>query len=634
MKRFLVFSLILFEVFTVSAQTITYSETYKTLQSNLAKGWNTWNTESVFSHVLMPEALAVNICFNNTGNGSSYLKESYLTANIKPEKITPGWHANNGSYTEIIVEWSDNIFKIQTAAKDEQWVALITSIKSTNQIPNIIIESGLLWNHPGRLSLSGNQIIAEAGNKTIIIGTPNKTTSEYIPSNAPYIAIALDGEVGVYAGAPMSIEDIRDFVETNRNEMEKEAMQYENLSEAYRAMSSVLGWNTIYDPENKRVITPVSRAWNSNWGGWVLFDWDTYFAGYMFSLFDKNLAYANVIEMTKSITSGGFIPNFSASYGKVSNDRSQPPVGSFVIKEIYKHYGETWLLTETYDQLLSWNRWWPKNRNNNGYLSWGSNPVSDPKYNWQSNNWQAAAYESGLDNSPMYDNVPFNKSGHVMELADVGLLSLYIWDCQNLSEIAELLGKKEDAKELKGRAEAYGRILKTLWSEEKGIYLNKHTDTDKFSESLSPTNFYPLLTGIPAPEQAKRMIEEHYYNPSEFYSEWVMPSISRSHPAFTEQNYWRGRIWAPMNFLVYVGMANYNFPDARKDLIKKSYNLLIRNWLEKNTINENYNAITGYADDVTTSDPFYHWGALLGFMSFIDDNYIPKPSTKFYLKRK
>jgi hypothetical protein len=82
-----------------------------------------------------------------------------------------------------------------------------------------------------------------------------------------------------------------------------------------------------------------------------------------------------------------------------------------------------------------------------------------------------------------------------------------------------------------------------------------------------------------------------------------------------------------MNFLVYVGMLNYNIPDARKDLVKKSYNLLMRNWFEKGSVNENYNAITGYADDVPTSDPYYHWGALLGFMSFIDDRYIPQPVT-------
>lgn len=634
MKHFLVAILVLLKAVATLSQTITYSNTYKSLQQSLAKGWNTWNTESMLSHVLLPEAIAVNICLNNTSNGTSYLKETFKVREGRAEKLTPGWHAPNGSYTELLVEWSGNTFKVQTAAKGDQWVALITTIKTSSMVPNVIIEAGMLWNYPGRLSMTGNQIIAEAGTKTTIIGTTNKLTTDYIPTNSHYLAIPLVGDIGIYAGNPMSLDDIRSFIETNRNIMEREALEYEGLSEVYRAMCSVLGWNTIYDPQNKRVITPISRSWNSHWGGWVLFNWDTYFVSYMFSLFSKELAYANAVEITKSLTAGGFVPNFSASYGKSSIDRSQPPVGSFVIKEIYKHYGDDWILKETYDELLTWNRWWSENRDNDGYLSWGSNSVSDPDYPWKANNLQAATLESGMDNTPIYDDVIFNKSKHVMEMADVGLLSLYIWDCRNLSEIAELLGKKDDARELRTRADLYGKMLKTLWSEEKGIYLNKRTDTNTFSEVLSPTNFYPLLTGIPSEIQAERMVKDHYFNPSEFFSEWVMPGIARNNKAFTEQNYWRGRIWPPLNFLVYLGVSNYNLPDARKDLVKKSYNLFMQNWMEKGSVYENYNAITGYSDDVGNSDPYYHWGALLGFMAIIEDNYIPKPSTKFFLKRK
>lgn len=611
-----------------------YSATYKNIQQNLAKGWNTWNSESMLSHVLLPEAISVNLCLNNTANGLSYLKESLRTSGTRPERVTPGWHSSDGSYTELVVEWSNNTFKVQTASKGDQWVALITTMESAHMVPNVIIETGLLWNKAGNLKLSNNQIVAEANGKTFIIGSPNEQTTDYIPSNSPYLAVPLAGEVGIYAGTPMKIEEIKDLIETNRNKMEKEAMQYEGLSEVYRAMASVLGWNTIYDPQNKRVITTSSRAWNVNWGGWVLYNTDTYMASYMLSLYNKNLAYANAIEITKSITPLGFVPNFVAPYGKTSIDRSNPPIGSFVVKEIYKHYGEIWFLEETYNELLTWNRWWPKNRNNNGYLSWGSNLVTDLSYPWQTNNWQASACESNLHNSPMYDNAAYNKSAHVMELADVGLLSMYIWDCKNLTEIAEILGKKEDVKELKSRADEYSKMLKSLWNEEIGIYQNKHTDSEKFSDIITPTSFFPLLTELPSQSQAKRMIEEHLFNPSEFFSEWIIPGVSRNQKAFGDQNGFRGRIWPQFNFLVYVGLINYNSGDALKEMVKKSRDLLMRNWIEKNIINESYNAITGYADDDDNNDPYYHCGALLGFISFIDENYIPKPSTKFYIKKK
>ena len=62
------------------------------------------------------------------------------------------------------------------------------------------------------------------------------------------------------------------------------------------------------------------------------------------------------------------------------------------------------------------------------------------------------------------------------------------------------------------------------------------------------------------------MVGEHLLNPGEFWGEWVVPSSPRNDPAFKDQNYWRGRIWGPMNFLVYLGLRNYNLPLARSEL--------------------------------------------------------------------
>ncbi len=34
---------------------------------------------------------------------------------------------------------------------------------------------------------------------------------------------------------------------------------------------------------------------------------------------------------------------------------------------------------------------------------------------------------------------------------------------------------------------------------------------------------------------------------------------------------------------------------------------------------ENYNAILGTGDDVANSDRFYHWGALLGYVQYLEE---------------
>lgn len=46
------------------------------------------------------------------------------------------------------------------------------------------------------------------------------------------------------------------------------------------------------------------------------------------------------------------------------------------------------------------------------------------KSDFVTNYWQEATYESGLDNSPIVDKVPFSKQTHILELADAGLRGL------------------------------------------------------------------------------------------------------------------------------------------------------------------------------------------------------------------
>lgn len=51
---------------------------------------------------------------------------------------------------------------------------------------------------------------------------------------------------------------------------------------------------------------------------------------------------------------------------------------------------------------------------------------------------------------------------------------------------------------------------------------------------------------------------------------------------------------------------------ARKRLAESSRRLLLKEWLEDHHVHENYNSARGVGCDVGNSNPFYHWGGLLG----------------------
>ncbi len=608
---------------------------YRELQKRVARGWNTWNTMSVLSHAHLPEGFAITLGLKNSGTGLPYQRD-FFQANPtlrRNEKIRLGPHADDGSYTELQMQWdadpgrsrdagrpsARNLCVVQSATEGDHLFILVT-VKERDQLrpAHLYVEAGFLWNRPGVVTRRGDVLRAEGGGRVFEVRQTAKDVGDpFGTTNTPYLSAALDGALAIHTGPPKTLDEVKAIVARRQGEHAERLGKWGEHAELFTAMQTILAWNLVYDPENDRAISPVSRLWNANWGGYVLFDWDTYFAAFMYSLYNEDLAYANAVEVTKGWTKRGFVPNFASAYGLKSEDRSQPPVGSLMALEIHERHPKAWFLEEVYNELLAWNRWWPGARNCQGALCWGSDPETQT-LDGTTHSWQAALYESGLDNSPMYDGVPFNSKTNVLEMADVGLTGLYVADCRALAEIATILGRPADATELRTRGEKYATALRGLWDQKSGIYLNRRTDTGEASAKLSPTHFYPLIAKVPTPAQAERMVREHYFNPAELHGEWVIPSIARNVSGFHDQNYWRGRIWGPMNFLVYLGFRNYDLPDARADLARRSNDLLMKSWRSDGAIYENYNAITGAGNDVTSSDAFYHWGALLGVITLLE----------------
>ena len=604
---------------------------YRALQNKLCQGWNTWSANSVLAHVHLPDGFALTLGLKSAGYGRMY-QDWFFQANEtarRPEKIRLGPHADDGSFTELTLEWktqdfrpdSNNILLVQSATENDQQYILITVKKRDSLRPaHLIVETGFYWNRPGTVQRDGQLLRARSGMASArgyeVRATAPDIQDPFVTANAPYLSLVLDGQIAVYTGPEKTLDVVKAIIDSHRAAHLARLAARAQASEVFTAMQTILAWNLTYDPANDRAISPVSRMWSAGWGGYVLFDWDTYFAAYMYGLYNRDLAFANAVEVTKGITRRGFIPNCYSAYNIHSDDRSQPPVGSLMVLELYKRHRERWFLAEVYDELLRWNRWWPTARDANGLLAWGSDDVPQ-LVDGITHNFQAALFESGLDNSPMYDGVPFNPRANRLEMADVGLNALYVADCRALAEIATILGKPEEARELQTRGSRYAASLGTLWDEKTGMYLNKRTDTGEFSPKLSPTNFYPLIAKVPTQQQAERM-QAHYFNPAEFQGEWVIPAIARNVPGFQDQQYWRGRIWGPMNFLVYLGLRNYDLPAARADLVERSSRLLMKSWESDRAVYENYNAITGRGNDVRSSDAYYHWGALLGVLSLLE----------------
>jgi hypothetical protein len=130
-----------------------------------------------------------------------------------------------------------------------------------------------------------------------------------------------------------------------------------------------------------------------------------------------------------------------------------------------------------------------------------------------------------------------------------------------------------------------------------------------FSERLAPCNFYPLMTCDVEPEQAERVMKT-LLDPEKFWGEFVCPTVARNDPSFPNQNYWRGKVWGPTNYLMWLGLKRYASETTRREFAEKSVKLFMKNWDADGTCHENF-----LASGEGSSDPHYTWGALLNLIA-------------------
>src|ERR1039458_6822331 len=442
---------------------------YRQVQRRLAQGWNTWDVNSVTTHVLLPEGLAIHVGLrHNTANGSGGFLGDTLEGRRTPdaEQIFHGQHSWDGSYTDLRLSWKDHAWRIQSAHDGKHLVLLASPLQSEFEStipPTIVFSVNFLWGRPGTAMDRAGFIETHGESGTVPIfctcsdsqTLQNSTGRSDVPApqtadlsvHAPYFSADFTGSVGVSTGKPRSLAEIEAILRRQQG-AHQESVPGGPVATILNAIQTTLGWNTIYDPVNRRVITPVGREWSVASGGFVLFEWNTMFTATMAATGDRDLAYANVVEILRGETPQGFIPNYTRALtgDQVTYDRSQPPIGSLTLLGLYEKFHDHWLLEEAFQPLLRWNRWWPAHRDIHGYLAWGSHGDNLPLdlIDKARGMRQGAIYESGMDNSPMYAGAVYNPSTGLLEFADVGLMSMYVADCDSLAKIARILGKSAE----------------------------------------------------------------------------------------------------------------------------------------------------------------------------------------------
>lgn len=605
----------------------------RALYDRLARGWNTWDVSSVTAQVLMPDRLRVNLVL-------VHRDRSVYTGNAVWDQVERfGEHAADGAYTDLTLRVLEGAYRVQSAARGTSLAIQVTPVRPLEGVYAAVEVSGVWGSRPGLEHRGDDTLIARLPTGSLRIRSHGPVAlPPWNPMTAAHLVVAADGPVwfsvegddragsanqSPAGNADLSLAGNADQALASASAAWSASMvQAEGeLEEGLAALRRSLLWNMIYEPRSRRVVTPVSRNWcqrrdGLKFGHYVLFGWDTFFAALQFGLMGRDLAYAAFFSILEEHTADGMVPNCGAG-SWTTLDRSEPQVGSLCAWKLYQQFGDRWFLEECFERLLAWNRWRFRHRdfNGDGLLEIASTPDRRDRNDGFVDARQSALYESGLDNSPMWDRARFNPDTGCLELSFAGLNAEMAADCEALAKIAALLGRAAERSELLAARQRLGALINAqLWDEARGTWLNRHW-SGELDPVLAPMHFFPITAGVASADQARRFIDEHLLNEKELWGEFVIPTVSRSEPSFRDQDYWRGRIWAPTNFLVGEGLFRCGRFDVWHEVVSRGLKLLLKTWRERGVVGENYDAITGDAGKPGThSDPFYHWGALLAYM--------------------
>ncbi|MEQ8965259.1 MAG: trehalase family glycosidase [Azospirillaceae bacterium] len=386
---------------------------------------------------------------------------------------------------------------------------------------------------------------------------------------------------------------------------------------ALEAIEDVVAWNTVHDPVNRRPYTALSRFWNlKKFGGFGVWLDDIFYHALMAGLFDPGVARENLAAVTAGQTEAGNLPCLLTGNDRWV-DRSQPPIGAYVVAALAERIGDAGLVERYYPALARNHAWWWRARDplGTGLVAYGSSDVGDGLYKGTA---LGCRNESAMDNSPVHDEFAFDPATRTLDGVDVGLNSLLALDAELLAGMAERLGLEAEAAAHRATAARLAeRISTCLWDEARGVFANRHRD-GRFVRAVAPTSFFPLLCGAATAEQRARLLADWFDPPARFGGRFRLTSVARDDPAYGDNVYWRGRTWPPLNFLTWLGLRRAGEDARAAALAADSWSLFAGPWAADRIAAENYSADTGEATDQPDTDTFYGWSALLPYMAVAD----------------
>lgn len=361
---------------------------------------------------------------------------------------------------------------------------------------------------------------------------------------------------------------------------------------------------------------PGPRLYPHQWS------WDSAFIAIGYAHYDKRRAIKELTHLFESQWKNGLLPQivFEPHFGEYfpgvgfwhaerspdaprnrkTSGIGQPPLHATAVLRLYRQLKDAAhareFLEYAYPHLRAWHEYLYRERDPEGE---GLVYIRHP-------------WESGMDNSPMWDEIfqrlqlrrdqiptyrrvdtqliaaqdrpvssEYDRFAYLVQLfaerdydearirhdcpflvQDVLFNTLLCQAERDLAEVARILG--DDSSTFEARAQKTAQALeRKFWDEEHGIYLDFDLVAGRPIYAYVAANFVPLFAGIPNKGRAGRMVETMEgtgfgLGAKDYYP---VPSYDGYGFGFSPVQYWRGPVWANINWLLMHGLKRYGFDE-------------------------------------------------------------------------
>ncbi len=374
---------------------------------------------------------------------------------------------------------------------------------------------------------------------------------------------------------------------------------------------------------------PSPRQYPHQW------NWDSAFIALGLAHFDLPRALVEVRSLLRAQWRDGMVPhiiyptgasdyfpppefwqteNLSHAGDIPSSALTQPPILATIINIIRNtqhasRFTFHAFLREIFPRLLAWHRWLHTARDADGT---GLPCLIHP-------------WESGMDNSPLWadaldritprDLPPFTRRDtihvapeerplapdyerfvHLIDLGrrlrwesralldqmpflvqDVLFCSILHRADEDLRALALELG--EETREIDAWLARTREIFNArFWDDTRGLYLDYDVRAQSPIRINANATFAPLFAGLASPDQAARLIAEHFENPAEYApdadSKFRLPSVAKNERGYAPRRYWCGPVWIQMNWIIAQGLRRYGYAAQADALVHDSLALI------------------------------------------------------------